>query len=342
MSQSAPGMYKPFVWVLGALVLFTIVIAVLANSYSPKSDPATDPLVQRGLLKQIAPVGQSRVEKTTDDEQQASATPATVAADESETVVEAEVVEPEVGQTPSVEADLPATAGDAVVATDTDAAATVVDVVSPAIPVKVRAVVATNCAGCHEAGVRGAPRNDDVAAWKALAEKGPDALTQSVIAGKGAMLPRAETSLSDEELGLAVRHMLALNVPDAATATVEESVAEGADAAVSATEAADSAAPAAPEVVAEAVDEAPAAVQLADIPDNVKGVVDTVCGSCHISGVANAPKYGDQAAWDKVLSVGMDKVLASAIAGKGLMPPRGGSSLSDAELRLAIEYMATK
>jgi cytochrome c5 len=78
------------------------------------------------------------------------------------------------------------------------------------------------------------------------------------------------------------------------------------------------------------------------VPANVKTVVDTLCAGCHISGVANAPKYGDKAAWDERLSMGMDKLLASAIAGKGAMPARGGSQLSDAELRIAIEYMATK
>ena len=42
------------------------------------------------------------------------------------------------------------------------------------------------------------------------------------------------------------------------------------------------------------------------------------------------------------MEVGIDGMLKFAIAGKGAMPPRGGTNLSDAELRAAIEYMASQ
>ncbi len=61
---------------------------------------------------------------------------------------------------------------------------------------------------------------------------------------------------------------------------------------------------------------------------------------CHAAGVAGAPKLGDKAAWAPRLAQGMDTMVQSAIKGKGAMPPRGGSSASDADLRGAVEYMA--
>ena len=78
-------------------------------------------------------------------------------------------------------------------------------------------------------------------------------------------------------------------------------------------------------------------------PVDGKAVYGKVCVACHGTGVANAPKLGDKAAWAPRLEVGIDGMLKFAIAGKGAMPPRGGNpSLTDAELRAAIEYMASQ
>ena len=78
------------------------------------------------------------------------------------------------------------------------------------------------------------------------------------------------------------------------------------------------------------------------VPDEVKQVVDSACAACHSAGVANAPKFGDKDAWAKRMEVGIDALAASAIAGKGVMPPRGGSQLDDEQIKLAIEYMMSK
>ena len=358
--------FRTFALVLGALVVFTIFIAIIANIYSPASDRARDPLVQQEQARQIAPVGQSRV---TTAEPVAEVQPAVTAAEttaavdsdaagddkpaEAEAEAEAEAA-PENSE--ATEAEATSEAGD-----DTSAAAA--PEASGEIPVRVKAVVATNCAGCHRDGLHGAQRSDDVAAWQALEAKGLEALTASVINGKGAMRPRAETTLTDEEITLAIQHMIAQSVgtdaaaDDASDATADagESSQEASGEQPQATEAeatdSDAGATQDDTANAEVADTAATetatqtettAVAAAEIPANVKTVVDTLCAGCHISGVANAPKYGDKAAWDERLSMGMDKLLASAIAGKGAMPARGGSQLSDAELRLAIEYMATK
>ena len=72
-------------------------------------------------------------------------------------------------------------------------------------------------------------------------------------------------------------------------------------------------------------------------------IVKTVCGVCHLSGVADAPKIGDAARWGKLAKEGMRELLKGAIKGKGAMPPRGGNpDLSDTELARAIAYMANQ
>lgn len=64
------------------------------------------------------------------------------------------------------------------------------------------------------------------------------------------------------------------------------------------------------------------------------------CALCHASGVGGAPKTGDKAAWAPRLAAGRDAMLTIAIKGKGAMPPKGGNaSLSDAEVKSAMEYM---
>ena len=72
-------------------------------------------------------------------------------------------------------------------------------------------------------------------------------------------------------------------------------------------------------------------------------VYKAVCASCHASGAAGAPKFGDAAAWAPRLGQGYDGLMASVLKGKGAMPARGGSSpadISDYELGRAVVYMA--
>ena len=47
-----------------------------------------------------------------------------------------------------------------------------------------------------------------------------------------------------------------------------------------------------------------------------------VCSTCHAAGVAGAPKVGDKAAWAPRIAQGIDALTASAIKGKGAMPPQ--------------------
>lgn len=54
-------------------------------------------------------------------------------------------------------------------------------------PVKGKAVYEANCAACHGAGVAGAPKTGDKAAWTARLGQGFDGLYQAALKGKNAM-----------------------------------------------------------------------------------------------------------------------------------------------------------
>jgi cytochrome c5 len=74
-----------------------------------------------------------------------------------------------------------------------------------------------------------------------------------------------------------------------------------------------------------------------------EAVVKSVCSTCHQTGVANAPKIGDLNAWAPHIKEGLNALVATAIKGKGAMPPRGGdASLTDAEVARAVTYMANQ
>ncbi len=69
-------------------------------------------------------------------------------------------------------------------------------------------------------------------------------------------------------------------------------------------------------------------------------VYNEVCAGCHAAGAAGAPKFGDKGAWSARLGMGLEKLTASVIKGKGAMQARGGNpDLSDAEVQNAVAYM---
>jgi cytochrome c5 len=57
-----------------------------------------------------------------------------------------------------------------------------------------------------------------------------------------------------------------------------------------------------------------------------------------------APKLGDKSMWEsRTKKGGADALAASVIAGKGLMAPRAGvPSLSDADIKAAVDYMLSQ
>ena len=69
-------------------------------------------------------------------------------------------------------------------------------------------------------------------------------------------------------------------------------------------------------------------------------VYTQVCFACHVTGVQNAPKFGDKAAWYPLLKEGQHVVTAHGWVGQRGMPARGGrADLSLEEFARAVAYM---
>jgi cytochrome c5 len=68
-------------------------------------------------------------------------------------------------------------------------------------------VFAAQCTACHTAGVAGAPKIGDAAAWAPRIATGYEALLNSALHGKGAMTPQGGGDFSDLEIGRAVVYM---------------------------------------------------------------------------------------------------------------------------------------
>ena len=72
-------------------------------------------------------------------------------------------------------------------------------------------------------------------------------------------------------------------------------------------------------------------------------VYQSACFACHLSGVADAPKLDDPAAWEPRLAQGMSGLVQAAVNGKGAMPPKGGfAHLTEDDLRNAVGFMLDK
>jgi cytochrome c5 len=64
------------------------------------------------------------------------------------------------------------------------------------------------------------------------------------------------------------------------------------------------------------------------------------CAVCHNN---LNPKLGDKAAWAPRIAQGEDALVAAVIQGKGMMRPRAGKpSLSDDEIKAAVEYIESE
>ena len=209
------------------------------------------------------------------------------------------------------------------------------------------------CKTCHEAGIAGAPKTGDKAAWTPRVAQGEKTMVQHAIAGfqgkTGVMPPKGgSTDLTDEEVHRAVVYLANLvgagwkepppavvAAAPAAQAAVTPAAATAARAAPAAAPSPASAAAAAPATVATA---APAGGAKAD----GKAVYDKTCHVCHGTGLAGAPKFGDKAAWAPRIATGMQTLHNASIKGLNAMPPKGGNmALSDAEVMAAVDYMVS-
>ena len=200
-------------------------------------------------------------------------------------------------------------------------------------------VFAAQCTVCHTAGVAGAPKFGDAVAWGPRIATGYDALVHSALAGKGAMGPQGGGDFTDLEIGRAVVYMTNKagakfedpKAPPAATAKADTAADPAAAAAVASAQAAMA-------TMAAAKTTAPAAAPQS-AGATAPALYAQVCQVCHAAGVAGAPKLGDTEAWAPRLAQGIDGLTASAIKGKGAMPPKGGSAATEAEIKAVVTYM---
>lgn len=201
-------------------------------------------------------------------------------------------------------------------------------------------VYAAVCAACHAAGTLNAPKLGDSAAWAPRLAQGFNILLTSALKGKGAMPAQGGGDFSELEVSRAVVYMA-----NKAGGKFEEPKAPAqAAAAAPAPAAATAPTPPAATTAAAATPAAPAPVSTAAAPQAgaVPALYAQNCATCHATGVANAPKLGDKAAWAPRLALGVDGLTASAIKGKGAMPPKGGSNASEADIKAVVSYMANQ
>ncbi|WP_374408026.1 cytochrome c5 family protein [Hydrogenophaga sp.] len=193
-------------------------------------------------------------------------------------------------------------------------------------------VFKAQCSACHATGAAGSPKFGDAAAWGPRIGAGYEALLNSALKGKNAMGAQGGGAFNDTEIGRAVVYMA-----NAGGAKFAEPKAPAGAAPAAAAAAPAAAAAAAPAAATAAAPAAPAAA--APTANAGEALYKQTCSTCHAAGVAGAPKFGDKAAWAPRIGQGLDGLTASAVKGKNAMPPKGGSSASDADIKAAVAYM---
>lgn len=214
-------------------------------------------------------------------------------------------------------------------------------------------VFAQICKTCHEAGIAGAPKAGDKAAWSPRIAEGEKTLVQHAINGyqgkSGVMPPKGgNPELTDDEVHRAVVYLA--NQAGAGwkePAPTQTAAAPSAQAAPATTAAAPAAAATAAATAAMAAlpppaPAAPAATTTASAAPAGEGksVYDTTCHVCHATGLAGSPKFGDKAAWAPRIATGVPALYNAALHGLNAMPPKGGNTaLTDAQVKAAVDYM---
>jgi cytochrome c5 len=229
-----------------------------------------------------------------------------------------------------------------------DAGFTLKDVNAPKVLQGGQAVYTAVCAACHGTGAAGAPKLGDAGAWGARTQ-GYDTLLQHALQGIRAMPAKGgNPDLDDVEVARAVVYMAnqggakfkepeapaAAPAATAAAMTAPGEKAPGLAPAALATPAATAGAPA-PAGTAQAA---------AGGADAGKALYSQTCVACHGAGIAGAPRFADKAAWAPRLAQGKPVLYEHALKGfqgkSGMMPPKGGATAPDGEVKAAVDYMA--
>lgn len=69
-------------------------------------------------------------------------------------------------------------------------------------------------------------------------------------------------------------------------------------------------------------------------------IYQRACASCHDEGFNGAPRLAVPSDWVKLDALGADGYTQIAIAGIGIMPPRGGQpEMTDEQVRAAVDFI---
>jgi cytochrome c5 len=223
------------------------------------------------------------------------------------------------------------------------------DVNAPKVLQNGQAVYTAVCAACHATGAAGAPKVGDAGAWSARIAQGYDTLVQHALNGIRAMPAKGgNPDLDDVEVARALVYMTnqsgaKFKEPEAPAPAPAQAGNAAPAAAAAAAPAAAAPAAAAPAPAAAAPSAAPATTTAAVDSGAGKALYSSTCVACHGAGIAGAPKFGDKAAWAPRIAQGSAVLYEHALKGfqgkAGVMPPKGGASAPDGDVKSAVDYM---
>jgi cytochrome c5 len=218
------------------------------------------------------------------------------------------------------------------------------DVNAPKVLQSGQAVYNAVCVACHGTGAAGAPKAGDAGAWGARIAQGFDTLVQHAVQGIRAMPAKGgNPDLDNIEVARAVAYMAnqagaKFKEPEAPAAPAAQPAAAAAAANTAPAPAQPAATPGTPPVAG-----AIATPAVAGNNEAGKALFNATCAACHGAGIAGAPKFGDKAAWAPRIAQGKNTLYEHAIKGFqsefGTMPPKGGSTAPDADVKAAVDYM---
>lgn len=224
---------------------------------------------------------------------------------------------------------------------------TLVDTSAPQGTLSGEQVYQTVCKTCHEAGLVGAPKVGDRAAWAPRIKKGVDALFVSALKGTSKGMPPkgGDENLADVEVQRGVVYMAnrsgaRFKEPVAPAAAAPAAAPPGAPAAGAATVAA--AAPAA--AAANATAAAAAAVAPLDLKTGQAMMQKDGCAACHaIDKKVLGPAYEDVAAKYRgdagALARLTQKVKSGGTGVWGQIPMPPNAQVSDADIKLLVSWI---
>lgn len=215
-----------------------------------------------------------------------------------------------------------------------------------------------NCFTCHGdkgQGIQGLGPNltDNTWLWGGTQK----AIIETITNGRHSQMPAWGNFLDKDKLHIMTAYVWGLSNKDgkapakkaepapAAVAPAQASAASApaaSEASAASAPAQASAAPAAEEKAAAAAAPAEKA-DAAAVKVDGKKVYDASCAACHANAIPGIPHVGTKADWEPRIKKGKETLHKHAIEGFNAMPAKGGNtSLSDDEVKAAVDYMANQ